>query len=91
MPRRLSPRWAQTIPLRLLERSGTAAKTGILLIAATRLRNEVIYLPVDVSPDALDAALGALLDNAGFTIEHTWTDPRQQYALRSRALGNRDS
>jgi L-histidine Nalpha-methyltransferase len=44
-------------PLRLLELGvGTAAKTGILLEAATRLRNEVIYLPVDVSSDALDAA-----------------------------------
>src|SRR5579862_1350754 len=52
-------------PLRLLELgAGTAAKTGILLEAATRLRNEVIYLPVDVSPDALDAAcdnIGCLL------------------------------
>jgi L-histidine Nalpha-methyltransferase len=52
-------------PLRLLELgAGTAAKTGILLEAATRLRNEVIYLPVDVSADALDAAcdsIGSLL------------------------------
>ncbi len=48
-------------PLRLLELgAGTAAKTGILLRAATRLRNEVIYLPVDVSPDALDAACGSI-------------------------------
>jgi L-histidine Nalpha-methyltransferase len=52
-------------PLRLLELgAGTAAKTGILLKAATRLRNEVIYLPVDVSSDALDEAcdsIGCLL------------------------------
>src|SRR5271156_3103217 len=52
-------------PLRLLELgAGTAAKTGILLEAATRLRSEVIYFPVDVSPDALDAAcdsIGCLL------------------------------
>jgi L-histidine N-alpha-methyltransferase len=52
-------------PLRLLELgAGTAAKTGILLEAATRLRNEVIYFPVDVSSDALDAAcdsIGCLL------------------------------
>jgi dimethylhistidine N-methyltransferase len=51
--------------LRLLELgAGTAAKTGILLKAASRLREEVIYLPVDVSPDALDAAcdsIGCLL------------------------------
>jgi len=48
-------------PLRLLELgAGTAAKTGILLKAATRLRNEVIYFPVDVSPDALDAACDSI-------------------------------
>jgi len=54
-------------PLRLLELgAGTATKTGILLEAATRLRNEVIYLPVDVSSDALEAAcesIGCLLPN----------------------------
>jgi L-histidine Nalpha-methyltransferase len=50
-----------TRPLRLLELgAGTAAKTGILLEAATRLRNEVIYLPVDVSSDALDAACDSI-------------------------------
>ena len=52
-------------PLRLLELgAGTAAKTGILLEAATRSRNEVTYIPVDVSSDALDAAcenIGCLL------------------------------
>src|SRR5580692_7321664 len=52
-------------PLRLLELgAGTAAKTGILLKAATRLRDEVIYIPVDVSADALDVAcdsIGCLL------------------------------
>jgi dimethylhistidine N-methyltransferase len=51
--------------LRLLELgAGTAAKTGILLKAATCLRNEVVYLPVDVSSDAIDAAcdsIGCLL------------------------------
>jgi len=52
-------------PLRLLELgAGTAAKTGILLEAATRLRNEITYIPVDVSSDALDEAcdsIGCLL------------------------------
>ena len=52
-------------PLRLLELgAGTAAKTGILLEAASCLRNEVTYIPVDVSSDALDAAcdsIGCLL------------------------------
>lgn len=44
-------------PFRLLELgAGTAAKTGILLKAASRLRTGVTYLPLDVSSDALDAA-----------------------------------
>ena len=30
--------------------------------------------------------LGALLDDAGFTIEQTWTDPRQWYALTLAGL-----
>jgi dimethylhistidine N-methyltransferase len=48
-------------PLRLLELgAGTAAKTGILLNAAARLRDRVIYLPVDVSPDALDKACDSI-------------------------------
>src|SRR5271154_3158266 len=52
-------------PFRVVELgAGTAAKTGVLLEAATRLRDEVMYFPVDVSPDALDAAcdsIGCLL------------------------------
>src|SRR5579863_6935189 len=48
-------------PLRLLELgAGTAIKTGILLKAATRLRNEVIYFPIDVSSDALYAACDSI-------------------------------
>ena len=48
-------------PFRLLELgAGTAAKTGILLEAAARSRNELIYIPVDVSPDALDAACASI-------------------------------
>ena len=48
-------------PLRLVELgAGTAAKTGILLEAAARLRNEVIYMPVDVSSDALDLACDSI-------------------------------
>jgi dimethylhistidine N-methyltransferase len=57
--------------LRLLELgAGTAAKTGILLKAATRLRNEVVYLPVDVSSDALDEAcdcIGCVLPDVQLT------------------------
>src|ERR1700723_1613336 len=52
-------------PLRVLELgAGTAAKTGILLKAAMRFRNEVIYVPVDVSSEALYGAcedIGSLL------------------------------
>src|SRR4051794_6899175 len=36
--------------------AGTASKTTILLEAAARLQREVLYEPVDVSSDALDAA-----------------------------------
>lgn len=36
--------------------AGTASKTTILLVAAARLRSEVLYAPVDVSSDALDVA-----------------------------------
>jgi L-histidine Nalpha-methyltransferase len=59
-------------PLRLLELgAGTAAKTDILLEAATRLRNEVIYFPIDVSPDALDAAC----DNIGHRLPEVQLQP----------------
>ncbi len=48
-------------PLRLLELgAGTAAKTGILLEAAARRRDELIYLPIDVSSDALEAACDSI-------------------------------
>ncbi|MGJ5819324.1 L-histidine N(alpha)-methyltransferase [Paludibaculum fermentans] len=48
-------------PVRLLELgAGTAAKTGILLDALSRLRKRVVYIPVDVSPDALDAACDSI-------------------------------
>jgi L-histidine Nalpha-methyltransferase len=36
--------------------AGTASKTAVLLDAAARLQSEVLYVPVDVSPDALDVA-----------------------------------
>ena len=36
--------------------AGTAAKTGILLEAATRFQEEVLYQPIDVSPSALAEA-----------------------------------
>ncbi len=36
--------------------AGTATKTGILLQAATRFQESVLYQPIDVSPTALDEA-----------------------------------
>jgi L-histidine N-alpha-methyltransferase len=59
-------------PLRLLELgAGTASKTGILLGAATRLRSDVIYFPVDVSPEALDAAC----DSIGYLLPDVQLQP----------------
>jgi L-histidine Nalpha-methyltransferase len=47
----------KTRPLRILELgAGTGSKTGILLDAAVRMQAEVLYMPVDVSSDALDTA-----------------------------------
>lgn len=44
-------------PFRLVELgAGTAAKTGILLRAAARAQAEVLYMPVDVSLNALNVA-----------------------------------
>jgi len=44
-------------PLRLLELgAGTASKTCILLDAIGRIQSETLYIPVDVSSDALDTA-----------------------------------
>jgi dimethylhistidine N-methyltransferase len=44
-------------PLRLVELgAGSASKTGILLNAMARMQGEVIYMPVDISSDALDVA-----------------------------------
>jgi L-histidine N-alpha-methyltransferase len=43
--------------------AGTATKTGILLAAAVRQQNSVVYQPVDVSESALDAARDNILAN----------------------------
>lgn len=44
-------------PLRILELgAGMASKTGLLLEAAAQASAEVLYMPLDVSPDALDVA-----------------------------------
>ena len=47
----------RTSPIRLVELgAGTAAKTVILLEAALRISDDVFYMPVDVSSDALELA-----------------------------------
>ena len=48
---------ADSQPLRLLELgAGTAAKTCLLLAAAARRQIDVLYMPLDVSADALEIA-----------------------------------
>lgn len=48
-------------PLRIVELgAGSASKTGILLKAAIRARADVLYMPLDVSPEALDTACQSL-------------------------------
>ena len=49
--------------------AGTATKTGILLRAASRLQNGVLYQPIDISPTALDEASESLESElAGLTV-----------------------
>jgi L-histidine Nalpha-methyltransferase len=46
-----------SLPLRLVELgAGTASKTCILLEAALRISDDVVFMPVDVCPDALELA-----------------------------------
>lgn len=48
---------ARSLPVRLVELgAGTASKTCILLEAASRVSDDVAYVPVDVCPDALELA-----------------------------------
>jgi L-histidine Nalpha-methyltransferase len=50
-------------PLRLLELgAGTATKTCLLLAAAAHRKIEVVYMPLDVSADALDTACQSIAD-----------------------------
>ena len=47
----------RSLPLRLVELgAGTASKTSILLEAALRISDDVVYMPVDVCSDALELA-----------------------------------
>lgn len=50
-------------PLRIVELgAGSASKTGILLKAALRAQCDVLYMPLDVSPDALEVARQRMQD-----------------------------
>jgi L-histidine N-alpha-methyltransferase len=42
--------------------AGSAAKTGVLLRAATKFQNEVLYQPIDISPSALDEAAASIAE-----------------------------
>jgi dimethylhistidine N-methyltransferase len=47
----------RTFPMRFVELgAGTASKTCILLEAALRISDDVVYMPVDVCPDAFELA-----------------------------------
>jgi dimethylhistidine N-methyltransferase len=79
--------------MRLVELgAGTASKTTILLDAAARLQNEVLYAPVDVSPAALDIAretLAASLPEVCVApiIANYVTDPPQLESFDGITLG----
>jgi dimethylhistidine N-methyltransferase len=51
--------------------AGSAAKTGVLLRAATKLQPEVLYQPIDISPSALDEAAV----NISANIQHVRVEP----------------
>jgi dimethylhistidine N-methyltransferase len=47
----------KSLPLRIVELgAGTASKTRVLLEAALRLSDDIVYVPVDVCPNALETA-----------------------------------
>jgi len=51
--------------------AGTGSKTAILLDAAVRLQGEVLYVPVDVSSDALQVACDAI----GSSLPEVYVEP----------------
>jgi uncharacterized SAM-dependent methyltransferase len=56
-----------------------AAQLSLQFAAFETIRTEKSY-------EFSESTLGALLDDSGFTIEQTWTDPRQWYALTLASL-----
>ncbi|HET6248304.1 MAG TPA: L-histidine N(alpha)-methyltransferase [Tepidisphaeraceae bacterium] len=79
--------------LRLVELgAGTARKTTILLEAAARLRNHVLYAPVDVSCDALDIACETIATQVpevtvSPVVANYVTDPPQLESFDGTTLG----
>ncbi len=72
--------------------AGTAAKTAVLLDAAARLQSEVLYVPVDVSPDALDVArerIATSLPEVGVSpiVANYVTHPPQLESFEGTTLG----
>ena len=62
----------RSLPLRVVELgAGTAAKTCILLEAAQRLSDDVVYVPVDVCSDALESAS----ENIAYTLPDVRIQP----------------
>lgn len=49
--------------------SGTAAKTGLLLAAATRRQGHVLYQPIDVSMSSLDEATASMSAISGVKVQ----------------------
>ncbi len=72
--------------------AGIASKTIILLDAAARLQSEVVYAPVDVSPDALDVAcetIATSLPEVGISpiVANYVTHPPQLESFNGTTLG----
>ena len=66
--------------------AGTAAKTQVLLQAAVRLRGAATFVPVDVSPVALEAARARLAAEAPAVAVEPWALTHDEALPRLRAL-----
>jgi L-histidine Nalpha-methyltransferase len=72
--------------------AGTASKTVILLDAAARSQSEVLYVPVDVSSDALDVACERIATSSPEVcvspiVENYVTNPPQLESFNGTTLG----
>lgn len=79
-------------PVRLLELgAGTAAKTDVLLDAIVRMRDGVLYIPMDISPEALDMARERIASRLPEVcvepvVANYVTDPRQIESFNGTTL-----